>query len=572
MEPLESQTVPTSDPPPKSRRRKIIIALLLLFLLVGGAAALWYVNNPPKLANRQTSKANTSSPPKTKPAKDLALARFITPTTGEIWLDTQKKLPDLQYFIDYDGQPSPASYYEVGKRQDNIIILGVAEYGVGSTNVLFEKTPAGVVTAILQPDKETTYNQDDAAVFGEIIKAGISKDTSTRYDSLSVPRKLDLDKGQIVSKSPYPTIGEVIQADASVGNTASQVRKIGQSILMKGEVGYADTKLTSIGYYLKSPINTRIDLVYEPLETDLAKYQWSSGASPQDKLRPIARGCGGVGSSVTRSDEVTDADTQLVGKSPSGQKVYQLKDPNHALWQKAYDEFKEFSAYDTEAGATPVSKEEFVKQHAVVLYKDAFGQWLVYAREQFSPAYGCAKPVVYLYPTSRQHITVKIGADVKLSDPFYDPRTGWQVTAYPNGQLVHEDNSYSSLFWEGPGWGQYPAVTSGTIVKTSDAITTIRKQLRQQGLSQTESNDFIDYWQDKLPSKPYTRLTWFNTEQLNQLAPLSITPRPDSIIRVFLDFSGLDRPIDLPAQDLKSIPRTGFSVIEWGGLSPKKLY
>ncbi len=568
----DPQFDPTSNPPQKSRRRKIVVAVFLVFLLAGGVAALWYANNPPKSANRQAAKTRASSEPKVEPAKDPALVRFITPTTGEAWLEEQKKLPDLQYFIDYNGQPMPASYYESGTRNGNTIILGVAEYGIGSTNVLFEKNPSGAVSAILQPDKEATYNQDDAVMFDEIIKADIGKDTTTRYDSLSVPRKLDLDKGQVVGKPPYPTIGSFIQADMSGGSSSNEVRKLGRSILMKSEVSYVDTSLTSIGYYLKSPVNTRIDLIYEPLETDLAKYEWSSGAASQDKLRPIARGCGGLGSSVTRSDVIIDSDTQPVGKSPSGQKVYQLKDPNHPLWQKAYEEFKEFSAYDSSAPYASISKQEFIREHAVVLYKDAFGQWLVYAREQFSPAYGCAKPVVYLYPTSRQQVTVKVGADVKLSDPFYDPRTGWQVEASPDGQLTHQGRGYSSLFWEGPGWGQYPAVVSGTVVKTRDALSTIKAQLRQQGLNQKESDDFVDYWQDKLPAKPYTRLTWFNTEQLNQLAPLSISPRPDTVIRVFLDFSGLDQPVKLPAQKLEKVPRSGFTVVEWGGLSPRKLY
>ena len=541
---------------------------------MGGGVA-WYLNQSPKVANEQAPTSKPKPKPavkKPEPAKDPALARFITPTTGETWLPQQKKLADQQFFKAFEGETNPASYYEVGKRANNTIILGIIGYGLGNTAVLFEKTPAGVVSAIMQPDSEATYNQDDIKSLSETIKAEITKDTTIHYDSLSLPKSIDLDKGDTLGKPTYPSLGDFITVDTAITGTTTEIRKIGQSILKKTETGYVDTKLTSISYSLTTPINTQIKLTYDPLETDLSKYQWSSGLSSQDKLRPIARGCGGLGSSITRSDSVTDADVQTIGKSPSGLVVYQLKDLNHPLIQKAYDEFKEYISYETNSQYKSITREDFVKEHAIVLYKDKFGQWLVYSREQMSPAYGCAKPVVYLYPPNRQQVTVKVGADVKLSDPLYDSRTGWKVTAYPSGQLLHDGTYYSSLFWEGPGTGEYPAVTSGIVVKTSDAIPTIKRQLKEQGLNQNEISDFVDYWQDKLPNKSYTRLTWFNTEQLNELAPLSVTPRPDTIIRVFLDFSGLDQPIKLPPQELKSIPRSGFTVVEWGGLSPKKLY
>ena len=167
---------------------------------------------------------------------------------------------------------------------------------------------------------------------------------------------------------------------------------------------------------------------------------------------------------------------------------------------------------------------------------------------------------------------MKVGADVKISIPTYDPTTGWQGVARPDGSLTIAGNTYNSLFWEGPGYGEYPAIVSGTIVPTSMAVGVIRTQLQELGLTEKESADFLEYWSDKMPNKPFTRLTWLTTSQLNELAPLAITPKPDTLIRVFLDYSGLDTPMDLPKQELLTIPRNGFTVVEWGGLSPYKLY
>ena len=77
----------------------------------------------------------------------------------------------------------------------------------------------------------------------------------------------------------------------------------------------------------------------------------------------------------------------------------------------------------------------------------------------------------------------------------------------------------------------------------------------------------MDFWAAKIPSKPYIRLTWLTTEQMDTLAPLRIVPRPDTVKRVFLDMDGYDTKISLPTQKLSSFTRRGFTVVEWGGLT-----
>ena len=69
-----------------------------------------------------------------------------------------------------------------------------------------------------------------------------------------------------------------------------------------------------------------------------------------------------------------------------------------------------------------------------------------------------------------------------------------------------------------------------------------------------------------MPNKPYLRLTWFDTRQMNELAPLKLSVHPDTTIRIFLDAQGLDKPIDIQPQKLTHPERKGFTLIEWGGL------
>jgi hypothetical protein len=86
------------------------------------------------------------------------------------------------------------------------------------------------------------------------------------------------------------------------------------------------------------------------------------------------------------------------------------------------------------------------------------------------------------------------------------------------------------------------------------------------GLNSKEIADFIEFWLPKMPTTPFVRLTWLTTEEMNILAPLQVSPRPDSVIRVFLDFAGLEKETAITPQVLPKYDRKGFTLVEWGGL------
>ena len=92
-------------------------------------------------------------------------------------------------------------------------------------------------------------------------------------------------------------------------------------------------------------------------------------------------------------------------------------------------------------------------------------------------------------------------------------------------------------------------------------------QLHQLGLNDKETSDFMAFWGPKVPNKPYVRLSWLGTKAMEKLAPLYVSPLPDTRIRVFLDMEGADSFMKLPAQHLSSVKRQGFTVVEWGGLA-----
>ena len=176
-----------------------------------------------------------------------------------------------------------------------------------------------------------------------------------------------------------------------------------------------------------------------------------------------------------------------------------------------------------------------------------------------------AKPVIYLYPETETDVQVRLNLDGQLSFtyPAYDG--GWKVTAYPDGKLInHSDgNEYSYLFWEGNGNVVFD-MNSGFVVAGCDTVDFLREKLSFMGLLPSEYNEFITYWAPKMQPNAYNLIA-FQKETYTDMADLEILPAPDSMLRIFMAYSPLLIPIDVPQQQLETFERTGFTVIEWGG-------
>ena len=58
-------------------------------------------------------------------------------------------------------------------------------------------------------------------------------------------------------------------------------------------------------------------------------------------------------------------------------------------------------------------------------------------------------------------------------------------------------------------------------------------------------------------------------EEKENNMPLEVTPSPDSVIRIVMEFKGLDKYIEISEQRLVTPKRNGFVVVEWGGTEIK---
>jgi len=177
------------------------------------------------------------------------------------------------------------------------------------------------------------------------------------------------------------------------------------------------------------------------------------------------------------------------------------------------------------------------------------------------------KPVIYAYPTKETNINFKVDykGDFAYTYPTYSRDTGWNMKVKPDGEMTAKDgNKYPYLFWEGKKYDLAINKNEGFVVKKEDVNKFLEEKLTYLGLNYREKTDFITFWAPKMMEKNYYYINFAN-KQFDEMSPLTVTPKPDSIQRIFMVFEGLDKPKTLTEQKLEKFERFGYSVIEWGG-------
>jgi hypothetical protein len=179
------------------------------------------------------------------------------------------------------------------------------------------------------------------------------------------------------------------------------------------------------------------------------------------------------------------------------------------------------------------------------------------------------KPAIYLYPTAKTEISIKNDFKGKIMNTYPSYKNGWNVIAEPNGVLFNLDDkrTYNYLFWDGSYsfTKKHYQYENGFYVKREENITFLQEKLELLGLNNTEINDFIVYWHPELNKNEENFIHfWFN-DNIDNSSVLNITPKPDTLLRVFMEFKAYHGEEKLPQQELSTTPRKGFTVVEWGG-------
>jgi len=178
---------------------------------------------------------------------------------------------------------------------------------------------------------------------------------------------------------------------------------------------------------------------------------------------------------------------------------------------------------------------------------------------------GIEKPVIYLYPEKETEVFVDVSVDNgEIFVTYPEKGDGWNVVARPDGKIIDKNGiMHNYLFWEAKS-AFVPDFSEGFVVEGKNSVEFLQEKLSYLGLNQNEINEFIIYWLPHMIDNPYN-LVSFQWENYDEFAPLTIEPKPDSVQRIYMALKPLDKPIEIPEQQLEKFERTGFAVIEWGG-------
>lgn len=178
------------------------------------------------------------------------------------------------------------------------------------------------------------------------------------------------------------------------------------------------------------------------------------------------------------------------------------------------------------------------------------------------------KPIIYIYPTRETNVTVSY-PQYKRFDVSYPEYKGlWSVIAKPDGTLVDANGrQYYALYWEHTDKLNLN-FDEGFIVEGKNTATFLEEKLEILGLNEKERNEFIIYWLPRMQNNKYNLISFQGDNYFNQFE-MSVDPKPDIMIRVFMAYKPLKEKVDIKEQKLEPIQRSGYTVVEWGGTEVK---
>lgn len=189
----------------------------------------------------------------------------------------------------------------------------------------------------------------------------------------------------------------------------------------------------------------------------------------------------------------------------------------------------------------------------------------MFSQAQIEAAY--FKPAIYMYNDEPLSVTISLDFPGSLEFTYPNSSGEWNVDILSNGKLYCQNKVLDYIYWDGKFAPpvQYDDLKHGSIVQAKDIIVFLESSLSKMGLNEKETQDFISYWGPKLTMNEASFIH-FATDTYDAKVPLSITPKPDHMLRVFMTYISADQIDYLPTpQQFSPIKRAGFTVVEWGG-------
>jgi len=270
---------------------------------------------------------------------------------------------------------------------------------------------------------------------------------------------------------------------------------------------------------------------------------------------------------ITIEDNINLKDLEQIWtwlKSP----VYRIKKANNEILKQFYcSRYSEYNKNGKPICNTNNEKyKTFVANDPILVWKDPLGRYIRMTDIQYVPQAEKAKPVIYLYPTKKQNTSVKIWLNWRFLTTIPKYKNWWNVVAYPNWNIVSNWKTYPYLYRDGID-KNYTPPKKWFIIKNSKRKIWLFLQmiLSQIWLNKQEKQDFIEYWLPILYKVKWKYIfIWFKlTENLGKETPLFIDPKPDSLLRIFMDYHWLNDFEKVEKPKITTFERKWFTVVEW---------
>jgi hypothetical protein len=172
------------------------------------------------------------------------------------------------------------------------------------------------------------------------------------------------------------------------------------------------------------------------------------------------------------------------------------------------------------------------------------------------------KPAIYLYPVEDSQIFVKLNINGEIIEDIPEYKDGWNVFATKEGII---EGKYDYLFYEAK-LKKISIPKEGWIVEYSELELWFNKNLKLLGLNEKETDQFKEYWLNRLEKSKYYEIKLLSNEFLDENMDLIITPEPETEIRLNFIFKPLKKNYSIKNPEIITPERNGFTVVEWGGI------
>ncbi len=179
------------------------------------------------------------------------------------------------------------------------------------------------------------------------------------------------------------------------------------------------------------------------------------------------------------------------------------------------------------------------------------------------------KPVIYLYSPKDLRADIQLTPNGSFTYTYPAYEKGWKGTVEAGGGMTIQNKRYPYLFWEGE-INTIDALidyNEGYMVEKENITAFLEEKLTEMGFNDQEKTDFITFWGPRMVHSEKNHVQFLFNEAYNAIATLSVTPKPDHVFRLYMLWTPIPESVTLHPvpQQLSTVHRDGFSVVEWGG-------